>query len=230
MAAVVALTSSLGFWQLRRADEKAGLQARAEQARAAGPLSIGPDPWPQPLEGRAVRLQGRFVPAGTVYIDNRTHRGVAGFHVLTPVKIDGAAQHLMVLRGWVPRDVRERAKLPEVPTPEGEVLITGLVEARLGRALELSESPPPGPGERLWQNYDPARYRSWSGLVLHEAVVRQDPGGIDDGLVREWRMAGSDVDKHLGYAFQWFAMAAAALAVTLYLMVSLRRHARSRSR
>jgi surfeit locus 1 family protein len=230
MAGVVALTTSLGFWQLRRADEKTALQARAERARAAGPLEIGPDPWPRDLEGRAVRLRGRFVPAGTVYIDNRTHRGVAGFHVLTPVRIDAAAQHVMVLRGWVPRDPRDRTRLPAVPTPEAEVVVTGLVEARLGRTLELRESAPPGPGERLWQNYDAARYRSWSGLAIHEGVVRQDPGGVDDGLVREWRMAGNDVDKHRGYAFQWFAMAAAALAVTLYLMVSLRRHVRFRSR
>jgi surfeit locus 1 family protein len=230
MAGVVALTTSLGLWQVRRADEKAGLQARAEQARAAGPLDLGAGPLPAGLEGRAVRLRGRYVPAGTIYIDNRTHRGVAGFHVLTPVRIDAAAQHVMVLRGWVPRDPRERMRLPAVPTPEGEVEITGLVEARLGRTLELRESAPPGPGERLWQNYDPERFRAWSGLPVLDAVVRQDPGGVDDGLVREWRMAGNDVDKHRGYAFQWFAMAAAALAVTLYLMVALIRHASSNPR
>ena len=41
---------------------------------------------------------------------------------------------------------------------------------------------------------------------------------------------GADVDKHLGYAVQWFAMAAAAGVTALYLFLSLLRHARSASR
>jgi surfeit locus 1 family protein len=226
MAAVTLITASLGQWQLRRAAEKAALQAQADAARAAPPLRLLPGASFDELPGRLVRVRGSFVPEATVFIDNRTHQGVAGFHVLTPVRIENSAVTLVVLRGWVPRDLRDRARLPDIPTPGGPIELAGVLEARLARSLELRQSQPPGAGDRLWQNYDPVVYRAWSGLAVADAVLRQDPGDIDDGLVRIWRVAGSDVDKHRGYALQWFLMAAAALAVTLYLSFMRSRHAR----
>ena len=51
------------------------------------------------------------------------------------------------------------------------------------------------------------------GRGFDAAVVRLGGaprvGGADrdDGLVREWPDPGSGVDKHLGYAFQWYALA-----------------------
>ena len=230
MAGVTALTASLGGWQLRRAEEKTALQAQTDRAATAAPIALGGVLLEaDAIAGRAVSVRGRFVPAGTVFIDNRTHQGVAGFHVLTPVKIPESALHVLVLRGWVARDVRDRNRLPAVPTPAGDVDITGLAERSLARTMELQAPAPPGSEDRLWQNFDPAVYRRWSGLTLQPLVLRQSPtSAIDDGLVREWRTAGGDVDKHRAYALQWFAMSAAAAAVTLYLVYSLRRDARIR--
>ena len=229
MAAVVAITTSLGQWQLRRADEKRALQARADKAAQQAPLRIGRDPLPEPVDGVPVAVVGRFLPQTSVFIDNRTHQGVAGFHVLTPVRITGVSEHVMVLRGWVARDPVDRNRLPPLTTPDGEVTLTGMAERQLARTLELAAARPPGPDERLWQNFDPAVFTAWSGLSLLPFVVRQAPGGVDDGLVRQWRVAGADVDKHRGYAVQWVAMSAAAGAVALYLFLSLLRHARSAS-
>lgn len=231
MALVTLITASLGQWQLRRAAEKTSIQAQTDALRAAAPLQLRSESSIDDLAGRLVRLRGSFVAEATVFVDNRTHQGVAGFHVLTPVKLDPPSSSVvMVLRGWVPRDLRDRARLPDIPTPAGPVELGGVLEARLARSLELRQAQPPGRGDRLWQNYDPAVYRAWSGLDVAEAVLRQDPGDVDDGLVRAWRVAGSDVDKHRGYALQWFLMAAAALAVTLYLIFLQARHARSHAR
>jgi surfeit locus 1 family protein len=227
MAAVTMLTGALGQWQLRRAAEKTAIQASADEARRAPPLELSAAASLQGLEGRVVRLRGQFVAQATVFVDNRTHQGVAGFHVLTPVRIEGSSVVLMILRGWVPRDLRDRTRLPDVPTPTGPVELGGVLEGRLARSLELREPPVPGAGERLWQNYDPAVFRAWSGLAVADGVLRQDPGDIDDGLVRAWRAAGNDIDKHRAYALQWFVMATAALAVTLYLLLFRPRHVRS---
>ena len=68
-----------------------------------------------------------------------------------------------------------------------------------------------------------------TGLELQPFVLRQSSAvAYPDGLVREWRAAGGDVDKHHGYALQWFAMGAAAAAVTLYLIYLARRDSRKR--
>ena len=200
MALVTALTASLGQWQMRRADEKRTQQSIVERAAKAGPYVLdGRLPASGQITGRLVQVQGRFVPDDTIYIDNRTHQGVAGFYVLTPVKIRDSSLHVLVLRGWIARDVQDRNRLPMVKTPADDVQITGIAEPTLERTLELKAMPEPQSGDRLWQNFDPDLYRRWSGLELHAFIIRQSPAGApEDGLVREWRTAGPDVDKHRG--------------------------------
>lgn len=221
--AMVALTVSLGNWQTRRAEEKASIQATIDAAGRDTPLSVTAESTDlSALDGRRVRVRGSFVAERTVFIDNRTRKGVAGFHVVTPVRIEGSQRHVLVLRGWVARDPRERTRLPQVPTPEGAVEVDGLGQASIAQVLELREAPVPGPGDRLWQNVDFDRFRTWSGLELLPLMIRET-GLRDDGLVREMPPAGDDVAKHRGYAFQWYAMAVATIGLWIFLSFFRRR-------
>lgn len=220
---MVALTVSLGNWQTRRAEEKASIQAAIDAVGRDAPLSVTAASTDlSALDGRRVRVRGSFVADRTVFIDNRTRKGVAGFHVVTPVRIEGSQRHVLVLRGWVARDPRERTRLPLVPTPEGAVEVDGLGQASIAQVLELREAPVPGPGDRLWQNVDFDRFRTWSGLELLPLMIRET-GLRDDGLVREMPPAGDDVAKHRGYAFQWYAMAVATIGLWIFLSFFRRR-------
>jgi surfeit locus 1 family protein len=232
---VVALTVSLGNWQMRRADEKAVLQAAREAALAADPVRIGAAPIDAAaLEGRRVSLEGRFEPAGTVFLDNRTRGGVAGFHVLTPLRLtaDGTdsarAGHVLVLRGWIARDVADRTRLPALRTPEGTVRIEGLAMTSLPQPIVLArDEADPAPDARIWQRLEPDVYRRWSRLALQPVLVRQT-SPLDDGLARDWTEPGSGVDKHHGYAFQWYALALATTALWVWLVVIAPRRAAQR--
>lgn len=222
--AVVLVAASLGHWQLRRADEKRALQAQLDAAAVSAPIAIPAQRAdPESLDGRRVSVRGRWIAERTVFVDNRTYKGVAGFHVVTPVRIEHSGLHLLVLRGWVARDPRDRLRLPAVPTPEGAVEIVGVAQATLPRVLELKAAPPPGPQDRIWQNLDLERFERWSGLALQPLVLRQSPEAQGDGLVRDWAVAGAMVDKHIGYAVQWFALAAAAAGLWLYYILIGRR-------
>jgi cytochrome oxidase assembly protein ShyY1 len=138
MALVTALTASLGQWQMRRAAEKRAQQSVLERAAQAGPYALDGRPLAAgQISGRLVQLQGRFIPDDTIFIDNRTHQGVAGFYVLTPVKIKDSSLHVLVLRGWIARDVQDRNRLPMVKTPADDVQIAGIAEPTLERTLEL---------------------------------------------------------------------------------------------
>lgn len=221
--AVIVLTASLGNWQLRRAQEKIAIQAQADAAQRAAPLLMPALPAdPATLDAQRVVVRGRFEPEHTVFIDNRTHKGIAGFHVVTPVAISGSALHVLVLRGWIPRDPHERTRLPELPLPAGQVSIEGLAQAHIPQALELQAAPEPGPQDLIWQNLDYDRFERWSGLRLQRLLVRQLEGP-EDGLVRELPAAGADVAKHQGYAFQWYALAAATAALWIFLTFFRRR-------
>jgi surfeit locus 1 family protein len=234
--AVVALTVSLGTWQLRRADEKAALQQTRDAALALAPVALDGAPLqPAELDGRRVSVEGVFDAAHTIFLDNRTRNGVAGFHVLAPLRIARPAAdaapppHVLVLRGWIARDPVERARLPPLRTPDGPVRIEGLALADLAQPIVLGAAAAgAGAGAddmRIWQHFGFDTYRRWSGLSVQPVLVRQT-SALDDGLARDWVQPGAGVDRHRGYAFQWYALAAATLAAWLWYVL-LRRGPRS---
>ncbi len=240
---VAALGASLGFWQLRRADEKAAMQAEMDRAAAAAPLDVasalaaagagsgddrgagnrdsGEDAVAA-LDGRRVIARGTLESEYTIFLDNRTREGVAGFHVLSPLRLADSDRAVLVLRGWAPRHPADRTRLPPVPTPAEPVVVEGTAQARLAQPLQLGEDPAPRPGERLWQHFDYEKFTRWSGLALVPVIIRQtaEPA-YQDGLARDWNQPGVSVDRHHGYAFQWFALTAMTL---VFWGVLLRRH------
>jgi len=231
---VVAVTFSLGNWQVRRADAKRALQAQRDAAERDAPVDLsaaGNDA--AALEGHRVRVRGRFVTEFDVFIDNRTHQGVAGFHVLSPLRLEGSDSYVLVLRGWVASDPRERWRVPQVPAPDGEVQVEGIAQRELARTLELGRTPEPGPDDHIWLNVDLDRYRSWSGLAVQWPIVRAltppqtSRGDFDDGLVRDWPHPGGDVQKHVAYAFQWYSMAALAAGLWIWFVALARWRGRS---
>ena len=231
---VVAVTFSLGNWQVRRADEKRALQAQRDAAERDAPIDLsaaGNDA--AALDGRRVRVRGHFVSEFDVFVDNRTHQGVAGFHVLSPLRVAGSNSYVLVLRGWIASDPRERSRVPQVPAPDAEVRVEGIAQRELARTLELGRTPEPAPGDHLWLNVDLDRYRRWSGLAVQLPIVREltppqtSQGDFDDGLVRAWPHPGGDVQKHVAYAFQWYSMAALAAGLWIWFVALARWRGRS---
>lgn len=52
-------------------------------------------------EFRSLLAEGVFIEKKTVFIENRKHMGKNGFHVITPLQINGSDLYLLVNRGWV---------------------------------------------------------------------------------------------------------------------------------
>jgi surfeit locus 1 family protein len=229
-AASIALTVSLGNWQLRRADEKLALQAAWDRAAQAAPLVVaGSDI--AAVAGRLplrVQLRGRFLFAHEVWLDNRQMDGQAGLLLVTPLRLaDGAV--VLVNRGFARRDPRDRMRLPEVARPQGEVTVEGLAVAHTARVLQLGENAPAGGGPLVWQNLDYDAFERVSGLAVARWVVQQT-SGADDGLLRNWPRLAAGVDKHHGYALQWFSLAALIAALTAFFGLRALRRRPSLSR
>lgn len=215
-AAIVAAaaTARLGFWQLERAAQKTALQAALDERARLPPLEgaalASNAEAAAPQHHRRVQLVGRWSAAQTVLLDNRQLASPQpGFFVLTPLRLaDGRA--VLVQRGWAPRDVADRARVPAVPTPEDEVRVEGRIAPPPARTFAFA-------GEdrgRLRQNLDLGDFARETGLRLAPLTVLQ-LDAAPDGLQRAWPAPSSGVDRHRGYAFQWFGLA--ALVVTLYV-------------
>jgi surfeit locus 1 family protein len=218
----VAVTASLGRWQLDRAAQKEALQA-ALAARASEPvLDVqGPDraavtaqEASPALLHRRVRAQGVWLAEHTVWLDNRQMQGRPGFYVITPLHLDGGGV-LLVQRGWAARDFEDRTRLPELHTPTGLVEVQGILSPPPARLYELGAT---GQGA-IRQNLDLDAFRAETGLPLAGLSIRQSDAESDrapgDGLLRDWPQPDSGVDRHYGYAFQWFGLC--ALMVLLYV-------------
>ena len=184
---------ALGNWQSRRADEKRTALARLER----------------------VAVVGEFVPRYTVYLDNKLRRGKAGYEVLTPLKLRGSGEHVLVNRGWVETG-KTREVIPDVPTPSGELRIEGISLPRVERVLTLRE----GGAGKLRQTLDVEAFAAETGLRLERRVIEQH-SSAPDGLARDWPPHEAGAEKNAAYAFQWYALA--ALAVILGLVLSFRK-------
>lgn len=216
-----ALTARLGVWQLDRAQQKLDLQAAIDLQGARPPLSNGElidgATDSQPQLHRRVLLRGHWQADRTVWLDNRPMDGRAGFYVVTPLKLAGREEAILVQRGWAPRDTANRSHLPEVATPTGDVEVAGRLAASPSRLYELGD----GASGPIRQNLDPAALAAESRLKLLPLTVVQTAGGPDDGLLRHWPAPELGLHKHYGYAFQWFALC--ALVLILYVWFQLLR-------
>ena|SRR4051794_35464817 len=214
---VITIMVQLGNWQLSRAREKESRQEQLDLLSRQPAVTIPPTPVKlEDFQYRKVEASGVYVPSHTIYLDNKIYQGVAGYHIITPLRIGTGDMHVLINRGWVPAS-RDRSKLPEVSTPDGPVDVSGLATAATQKTLELSKELVSG---KVWENLDLERYRSATGLNLQPVMILQQDD-IKDGLVRKWVRPDIGIGKNLGYAFQWFAMATAVLII--YLVLSVKR-------
>lgn len=213
--AVVA--AGLGNWQMHRAEQKQQLQQQTDRLALEPPVELGGDRVDaRDLAWRRVHVQGVWRPENAVFLDNRIYRGRPGYEVLMPLAIGDGRLHVLVDRGWVAAGTR-REDLPVIRTPGGSVEIVGQARDHLPKYLELSSAPPSG---RIWQQVALPEFAAWSGLALQPVLVLQT-NVADDGLVRDWPRPDLGIDRHRGYAFQWFSLA--GLAVVLMLVFGFKR-------
>ncbi|MDB5854956.1 MAG: hypothetical protein JWR22_2997 [Herminiimonas sp.] len=227
---VVVIGVMLGQWQLRRADEKEAIAQSIAERQTLPPLSLDrarvQSDNPDSLLFRTVLVSGEFLRDWPVYLDNRPHQGIAGFYVLMPLKIAGSDLHVLVARGWVPRDPSDRMKRPSLITPAGQVRITGRVTQDAGRLMQLGRAAPLQAGAIL-QNVRASDFARDAHLPMVDFIIEQTGDiqagdiAVKDKLVRDWPQPSAGSERHLGYAFQWYALAATALI--FFLVTGFRR-------
>lgn len=220
---------NLGMWQLSRADEKNAIVQSHQKAAAMPAL--------QSLSGdasevlyRQVQLRGQFDFAHQFLLDNRTVAGQPGFEVITPFFIS-SGQYVLVNRGWLGHNGDRQVRLTDdLATPKlatsgtaasGQTTLTGLVVTP-SRGFVLGDSTAQA-DNRDWPmilqyiDYETIAAKL-DKIPLLDAVIVASEGQAGNYLYN-WKPVASGAQKHLGYAFQWFAMLVGLVVLYLYLMV-----------
>jgi surfeit locus 1 family protein len=222
-AVLLPVLIALGIWQMHRADFKRGLQAEYD-TRIAGPV-VAVEPRLQAadqLRFFRVSAHGVWEPDRQFFVDNRVHHGVAGFHVVTPLHISGGDVRVLVNRGWIPGNP-DRSQRPVADSPTGEVAVTGIAIVPAANRFTFGV-PAPAPGtnwEPVWPHLDIGRFSGFVNYPVQPIVILLDPSSDAGGYEREWARLDAGIKTHQSYAFQWFSLAVALVAV--YLLTNVRK-------
>jgi surfeit locus 1 family protein len=218
--ALLVMLMSLGRWQLHRADEKRALYdsftVGADATRGID-SSSGPVPRYQHVEAR-----GHYDDSRQVLIDNMFDNEKVGYFVITPFALDSGGW-VLVNRGWVAPG-QTRHDLPAVPVAGDSRRIRGRADhlpaagIQMGQRAALS---PPFPvvasfptRDEITQLLKEPQWTAATDVILLDA-------GEADGYARHWAPPGFPPMRHIGYAVQWFGLAAALFVI--YLVTNIKR-------
>ncbi|MCH9689774.1 MAG: SURF1 family protein [Gammaproteobacteria bacterium] len=209
----IVLFSSLGVWQVHRSSEKKLILAReaAESVRAPQ-LWLGEEKEVEPF--KRITFAGKFLPQ-VLFLDNQYHEHHIGYHVLSPVLMP-TGRVVLVDRGWVPAG-RTRQDLPDIRVPDKILDLSGTFYMPAKKTWVLGSGLEQKQGNQVVVE---ALDFDLMGQFLHKSIypfiIRLDKNSAA-GYVRDWVTVVMPAVRHLGYAFQWFSLAAVVLVVFIGL-------------
>jgi cytochrome oxidase assembly protein ShyY1 len=220
----VILMVNLGFWQLRRLDQRKEFNAEVEAVIDSEPVPIDdvvPDAGTDPdgAEWTPVIATGTYLPTQIV-VFNRSQEGQAGDNILTGLLLDDG-DVVLVNRGFV-----APPGTPPPSPPEGTVEVLGRVRLTQGDGSDpLNEAQTANGIEvrtvevgRLANEFDQ------TVLPVYLDLVASDPPATpaDPAPVPAPELSNGP---HLSYAIQWFVFATCvAVGWVLAVRASIRRH------
>jgi surfeit locus 1 family protein len=218
--ALLPVLIGLGQWQLDRAAWKQAL-VDAHAARIGEPAQpllslLASSVSGVELEYRQVTAQGMYDLDHQLLLDNQIHKGTAGYHVLTPLHLEGeesGGDWVLVNRGWISLG-ESRSQLPAVTGPAGPVTVRAMIRLPPEKTFRLEAVEEAGTGwPQVIQQLEigPIQKRLDRPLLpLVLLLDKADPGGF----VRDWKpVYGITPDKHRAYAAQWFTLAVVLLLI-----------------
>lgn len=178
------------------------------------------------LEYRRVFVKGRFDTGRQILIDNKIHKGKVGYYVITPLKMVGSDQYVLINRGWVPAGL-SRSELPDIAVTDTHVTIHGvLVKARRDVFMISDENRDTHGWPARMQWLDVEQFERETGYRVYPFAILMDSDALH-GYTREWGNAKMDPDKNTSYAMQWFSFA--ALLVIIFIVVNFKRESDSQN-
>jgi surfeit locus 1 family protein len=197
---LVVVMVNLGFWQLRRLDEKRDrndlIESRMDQPEVAVGDLLDPGAGQAAVDRarfRRVTATGTYDDEATVEVRNRTQDGAPGAWLVTPLRSAGG-ERVGVIRGFV--GFEPDGSFAQAPAPGGRVTVTGLVvdPDRLGGTAGRDVGPLLGEDDVL------------PGLVQADESDPPEPDQLE-------AVPAPDLDEgpHLGYAVQWFIFSTIAV-------------------
>ncbi len=217
------LLLNLGFWQLRRAEQRQHFNDELKRLQRAAPvpavdLLSGEVP---AVTGLKVSLQGRYLNNRSILIDNQVFRGQYGVEVLTPVKLTTTDTLVLVSRGWLAKPHSKRVDIPAIiaDTPEPQQLLAE-VFVPPDKVFFERESVDTKQWPIYLHHFDLATVEAALNQEISPFIARLDEGA-DGVFARHWKSRRLDPGINSRYALQWFGMAVLLLVAVLLISTNI---------
>ena len=212
--------NELGYWQLSRAQEK---QDRLEiLSNNQEPVLTSLEPVDQTFIDNFgfVQLELELAEQVNLLIENKIQNGKLGYHVLNLVEDKASSRYILINRGWI--DARANRKdIPVVNLPPNDWKVTARVyqinEQVLSSDAEIENY---GKVIRLpvLDAHTKQQLEKRFNVIIEPYILRLDKGIVASFNV-DWEWVNMTPEKHLGYAFQWFALSFAFLIISLFVLI-----------
>ena len=220
ITATFAFLVSLGFWQLDRADEKRGIEASIKLANTGSIELIVEEESLKNKEYYEVRLQGTYLSDKQFIYDNQIVDQVSGYYVLTPYALAGQSKAILINRGFIPWNGR-RDKLADIVVGQDAREIKVLISKPIKRMeLKLTESGIEFPV--LIQSIDLQDMASLASIDFSSVIGLLD-SSASNGFIRKLEPYTGSIEKHIGYAVQWFLMALVLAIIGIRIAIKQRK-------
>ena len=221
VVATLALLISLGFWQLDRANEKRAIEDQIANANSFDVELVTSVEFLKDREYYHVRLQGSYVGDKQFIYDNQIVEQVSGYYVLTPFILIGASNAILINRGFIPWNGK-RETLADIGIAEKLTEIEVKISKPVKR-MELEASEIAGEFPVLIQALDLDDMSTIAALDFINVVGLLSPES-ENGFVRQWEPYTGSIERHIGYAIQWFLMALVLAFIGIRLAIKHRKN------
>jgi len=221
IVATLALLISLGFWQLDRANEKRAIENQIARANSGDAELINSVEFLKEKEYYHVRLQGAYIDDKQFIYDNQIVDQISGYYVLTPFVLKRDSEAILINRGFIPWNGR-RDKLADIDIAEKLTEVKVQISKPV-RRMELEESKTTGEFPVLIQALDLDEMSTIAALDFVSVVGLLSPES-EGGFVRQWEPYTGSIERHIGYAVQWFLMALVLAFIGIRLALKQRKN------
>jgi surfeit locus 1 family protein len=210
---VLSLLIALGIWQLHRAEQKRVLQADYTAHSQATPLNLNRLHYTPTVDWRfyAAQVTGHFDNAHQFLLDNKFYQHQVGYQVLTPFVLTGVNKVILINRGWIAAG-NKRLILPTIKPIHGELTLRGIIQIPDAKPFMLGAAADSADWPKRIEKIDWIKINALMQQNVYPLVILLAPTE-PYGFVRVWAPFNGKITTHYGYAFQWFALAAALLII-----------------
>ena len=216
---------SLGFWQLDRAEQKRSQHSFFEKRQIKEAVNLDHNVIKTAdtadLVWRKVNATGNFLEQHQILLDNQVHAGQAGYYVYTPFRLEDSEDIILVNRGWVSTN-NDRNLRPRLIMTEGIININGVIKEEPRTGLLLTKEHVEKLSETITrvQRLTIAEVSDITKIKLLPFIMRLSSES-KHGYTKKRQSHNSGENVHMGYAYQWFALAITLLAI--YLIINIKK-------